>query len=287
MQLKRVSLAVTALLVGLRSTTAHAQDEEAVDTTEAPWKWTGFYAGLGASAGKVLAVPDIMESSANINGVPQHYDDGASPFASLQVFTGYALQIGPLVVGVEAEIDLGGPVALGDYDPVTGVVNFTEFCVDPVPGLCGVQGVFGALDLFGRARATMGVEVHPNALVFLSGGLSLADATIAGLYAEQRLVLVGSDDHQSSVHAQDPLTQRLLGGNVGIGGQLAVTDNVFIRGELIHDFFFFGGFDDRIHLQQSNIIDGPPAASAEQLIVLDEGATFGQTSGRVSVLVSF
>jgi hypothetical protein len=52
----------------------------------------------------------------------------------LQIFAGHAFLMGPVVVGIEGEADLSGPVALGPYDPVSGEsLAYEEHCPDPVP----------------------------------------------------------------------------------------------------------------------------------------------------------
>ena len=140
--------------------------------------WTGFYVGLGLSKGRIEFGLDTLELV--LDGQEQDYGvfDNSVGVALL---AGYNVQLDQLVLGGELEVDLLGPASLGTYDIDTGdFENAFATCSYGADPACAEFSVLGALDMKGRLRVTAGMEVAPGLMVFLSGGLSVADASVAG-----------------------------------------------------------------------------------------------------------
>ncbi len=291
----RLLLALLTLAMAPAVPYASAQEPQPLEGID----WGGFYLGAGASGGTVHGEGQNTVSFGTVNGVRFEGTPRLEDFISPQLIAGFATQHGRAVIGFEGEIDLGGPITIGPWDPATGLplVEFPLPGPEPCqiingeypPGFCGEYGLLGRFDMLGRARMTLGVEVAPRLLVFGSAGLSVARGQVAGHWAIQS---VGAEPFCCANFAfqtnEDAATELMIGGNLGVGGQVALTDNIAVRGEVIHDFFRYNSVDQPLHTSQELTVTNPSGIyTATQQLTLADFARLLQTSARVSLIVSF
>ena len=189
------------------------------------------------------------------------------------LLAGYNVQLDQLVLGGELEVDLLGPASLGTYDIDTGdFENAFATCSYGADPACAEFSVLGALDMKGRLRVTAGMEVTPGLMVFLSGGLSVADASVAGYKVFAETPIPPRGDALSS-----PVTERLIGGNIGVGGQVALNQNISLRGEVIYDAFG----EVPYYMNTGSSVTGSSVSAAT------DSVSFSQLSARASLIWKF
>jgi outer membrane immunogenic protein len=146
--------------------------------------WDGFYVGAHAGYG-------WFDASGSFGGPVSL--EGKGPMGG--VLVGYNRDLGSYVVGVEADASFGDQ---SDQQPVFG---------------------FGALKLTNHGqhtfRARLGMETGSNSLLYVTGGLALADfwATVS----------TGQRDKDF-----------LLGGVVGAGYEAMLSENISLRAEYLY-----------------------------------------------------
>ncbi len=160
------------------------QAANAADYDTIPADWNGFYAGVHAGFG-------WFDASGSF-GAPVNLDASG---AMGGVLLGYNWDLGNYVAGLEADASFGGQ---SDTQPVFG---------------------FGALRLTNHGqhtfRARLGLETGTSGLLYVTGGLALADfwGTVSS----------GARDKDF-----------LVGGVVGAGYEAMLTEDISIRGEYLY-----------------------------------------------------
>ena len=204
------ALAVSALAAGF-ATSALAADLP--PRSNAPYyapppifTWTGFY--LGANVGY---------------GFGQGTSDGTRAFgdqsgALAGVTAGYNFQSGPLVAGIEADLDFSD--VAGSQSP-----KFATFTSGNVTGMGTLRGRFGyAVD---------------RALFYITGGY--AGANMRG----------GLSDNSTNPNLIFNQSNYLNGYVLGLGMEFAVTNNISLKAEYLYSNFgstnYFGGTVDSIN----------------------------------------
>jgi len=263
----RVIAGLAAGAAVLFATSAFAQDT----VTPPSWTWTQFYAGLGVSDNLAQATPDGGVSTV-VDGTPQ-LAPGVIQGAKADILAGYMHQFGGVVVGGEADLDLGGPISLN-----RGTVYNNSSIGPCFQGTtdCAIAGVSGNLDTLGHIRVLAGVPVLPSLLVFGTTGVAFANAEIDGAYSEARQAGSGS----SSRNWNTPQTGTLVGWTIGIGAQYAVTNHISLRGEVYHDFYGTMGSNAPF---SANVTAGTSSASAS----IVKGVDFQNTAARAALIVGF
>jgi outer membrane immunogenic protein len=168
--------------------------------------WTGVY--VGANAGFNFG----------------RFSGGGGPFFGnalgglYGITAGYNYQSGPLVAGVEADLDFGS--VNGNRNPATNV--------------WGTGNVVGA----GSLRARFGYALN-RALIYITGGY--AGASLKGSVT----------DVSAAPNLFASQSAYLNGFTIGTGLEFAVTDHVSIKGEYLYNDFgsagYFGGTRDALN----------------------------------------
>lgn len=206
--MKRLALVVLAALSAALGLSAN----ETMD-------WSGFYAGVGISAGAGAAVPDGGRTITT-NGVAASVNPTFWPGQSGFVLAGYAHQFDHIVLGIEGEIDLAGAIELGIGDPF---VSPGSCAVGTTP--CTVTSINGSLDPLGHLRVTAGYAVNDTILLFGSAGVAVARASFTGVAGKSSTGMMGQMSNSP------PAEDVILGYTVGLGGQLRISAKMSVRGE--------------------------------------------------------
>lgn len=169
------------------------------------FSWTGFYvganAGFGFGGGTYGGSPYFGSQSGGLAGIT----------------AGYNYQAGPLVAGIEADLDFGG---------VAGSNT-------PRPGTYTSGNVTGA----GSLRARFGYAMD-HALFYVTGGYT---------GAEMRGNLADSSRGSNLFYDQ---SNYLNGYILGFGLEYAVTNNLSLKAEYLYSYYgtanYFGGTRDSV-----------------------------------------
>lgn len=222
------SLVVTALAVGLGATGAQAQS-----TTD----WSGFYAGIyggygldaGASSGNSIGPATLDIGGIVLNGSLAN-STGRINGAFGGAAAGYNYQHNNLVLGLEANVGLGGlsktdssKLALGVVNGANTVtINYDQRATYDINWYTGVVGRVGL--------------AHGSWLFSLKGGVVMADASIQATSRLQAsdpgavlggLIGPGGIDIPGSANA----SRILVGPTLGFGAETMIADNVSIGAE--------------------------------------------------------
>jgi FecR protein len=160
--------------------------------------------------------------------------------------SGCRFQLGPIVVGGEAEYGYdgqsssetvsGGSVCAynpGVSGPICEYKDTYTYTLSPNPEHV-LRQTFNMTGV-GRARATVGYAVLPNLLLYFSGGWTFA-STNTSLGGAVTTPNAGSPPVSASPSPVSASNNKLVnGGNVGFGGEYAFTRNVIARVEYIYD----------------------------------------------------
>lgn len=180
------------------------------------FSWTGFYAGVyagyGASSidGTVIENP-ISDGADGRTDILQIYADQSAPFAIslsdsgtlLGVLAGYNHQVDNIVGGLEVDL------SFSDLDHLVEdeFYGFTE----------------DKLQFMGSVRGRVGIAVD-RMLPYVTGGLAFGQ--VEATYTE--------DEPDSPIYTA---TSNHFGWTLGAGIDYAVTDNLFVRGEVRYTDF--------------------------------------------------
>ncbi len=218
--------------------------------------WTGCYVGaqVGGSVGSGSLDNDYSDSYLT-SASSSHSSHTQSGFAAGGL-SGCSYQLGPVVVGGEAEYGYDGQsssetVAGGSFTTYSCVYN--PNITSPPCGYfennklytweknpSGVEHVLRQtfnVTSIGRVRAIVGYAVLPNLLVYISGGWSFAstNTSLGGAVTVTPNTTYPTSESINPVSASN--NKLINGGNVGIGGEYAVTRNLIARVEYIYDRF--------------------------------------------------
>jgi len=196
----RTALWISTLSSALLLVTSAQAADLVIGPIEPPspevYDWTGAY--IGAHAGYLAGIVDV-----DYEGIPGGGDiDGL--LAGL--YAGYNWQSAGIVFGME------GDVGLGDV----GGDGFTS----PPPPSPATDYTY-RLNWNAHLRGRIGLPAG-NALFYLAGGLAVASHTL-GIDYGPPLMTVGED------------TQVHVGWTLGVGAELAPTDNMVLRIEYLYD----------------------------------------------------
>ena len=145
------ALLITISLISLAATTASAADLGRPMPTKAPvmaepmWNWTGFYVGVNGGFGWARS------NHTDITGVTSGDVDQSGGLIGGTI--GYNWQPGPVVLGVEGDLD---------WARINGSV------------LCGGANCFTNMQAFGTARGRLGYAFG-NWMPYVTGGAAFAD----------------------------------------------------------------------------------------------------------------
>ena len=220
--MKRSLLAGVAS-VGLFAGTAGAADLPAAATVAAPFDWTGGYIGITAggawgafdtttSTGVNPATPfsnATLVAAVNAAGPQSVKTQG---FAA-GILAGYNWQNGPFLLGVEADLQalhLNGSAGSGAiaYPTMRG-----QFVVTAYSGINWLM----------TARARAGLVAGNGALVYLTGGLAVADVNTDYLFSPADSVLESAK-----------LDAAQVGYVIGAGGETPLTAGLSLKAEYLH-----------------------------------------------------
>jgi outer membrane immunogenic protein len=169
------------------------------------FSWTGFY--LGANAG--------FGFGRGTNGGDSNFGNMSGGLAGITA--GYNYQAGPLVAGIEADIDFGG---------IAGSTS-------PRPGTFTSGNVTG----LGSLRARFGYSMD-RALFYVTGGYT--GANMRGSLAD------GASNPNFFFNQSNYLNGYIL----GLGLEYAVTGNLSLKAEYLYSYYgtanYFGGTRDSI-----------------------------------------
>jgi outer membrane immunogenic protein len=135
---------------------------DAFTPTEAT-QWSGFYVGVNAGAGfgAASASSAILQTSSNV-AMPDPNIKRSGPIGGFQA--GFALQSGPLVYGLEGDIDFG---ALRGSQNASGTLTTPGAVVIPITGQYESR-----ISALGTLRARVGYSID-SLLIYGTGGLAV------------------------------------------------------------------------------------------------------------------
>ena len=209
------------------------------------FNWTGFYVGTNAGgtwgAGDLTSTTTCPPATATTAG---YFCESTSPFSLPNgaavaaagsgsgsgtgftggVHAGYNIQAGALVLG--GEVDFGAfnykatqsgsahyPVA---FFPVSTVDTFT------------VNAEANADWLF-TARARMGFLASPNLLLFVTGGLAVADVSVSNAFSDNN-----ANGGFPGARGSSSNSTTKAGWVIGAGGELALNRNWSVKAEYLY-----------------------------------------------------
>ena len=209
--------------------------------------WSGVYFGGGLSMNRhKVGFPNAtnqlrMQNNVTLGSLevkPSNEYEGDSTGGHL--VAGYAHQWGRVVLGVEADLELGSAFSrertIGGPDCLTRPINFVELGVGHFECI-GSRLFFSDVKTLGHVRATAGYEITPALLGFVSGGLAIGKssdvygASIFGAVASSPSApLVGAATVQRS-----GLSETIYGFSIGGGAEIKVSEHLRLRTEYLYD----------------------------------------------------
>jgi opacity protein-like surface antigen len=190
------------------------------DPVSRPYVWSGSYAGLNSGYGWGAAKPGIGADSANaaisltIGDVPSGMSYDTAGYVSGGL-AGYNARLGPMLVGVEADLSLAHIAGTGS---ITSTVTPFNTTIDQ------------RVDWFGTLRGRIGTFPAHNLMLFASGGLA---------YGETKLnaAVVGPVGTACAVAATCSISSAngiSIGWAVGAGLEYALASNLTFKGEYLY-----------------------------------------------------
>jgi outer membrane immunogenic protein len=174
--------------------------------------WTGFYVGVNAGYGlaDINARGDTFLGALGVGVEADGFVGGAQ--------AGYNLQLGSIVLGVEADIQ---------YSDLSASQSFTA----AIPGttLAGFGGAEAELEYFGTVRARVGFAFG-NVMPYLTGGLiygevkGTASGAVTGTFNGTPITIVDSVSRSETFYYWV----------VGAGVEFAITPNISLKGEYLY-----------------------------------------------------
>lgn len=234
--------------------------------------WSGFYLGAGLSANSAQDMPD-GGVTVNVEGVISNSTIGARDIAGF-VLAGYSHQVGKTIFSVEADYAADSAITFGfDPDLLAGGFGGTETC--SFPKTCAEFTTLSTLTPRGHVRASLGRELSQGLMAFVSLGVAIADISYYGSYASAMSPTVGSSTSIDGL----AITNTQVGLSLGAGLQSMISDNLILRGEVIHDDY--------------GLLATPPffttisTPDSSVSVNINEGIVYSNVSARVSLIYKF
>jgi outer membrane immunogenic protein len=187
-----------------------------VGTPPAPYApdWTGFY--LGVEGGGGWDKSDFTTSGANVLSiflVPLTIPNNSASGGVFGFFFGYNWQWGPIVAGLEGNID------------GTDIKSTSGIFITGIPGLPPVATQQFKIEELASIRARLGYLVLPNLLLFGTGGIGFDHATL--------------DNRPTTIlPAFPPISDRAgvneIGWVAGAGAEYKLFEHLLLRVEWLH-----------------------------------------------------
>ena len=199
------------------------------------YSWTGFYirANIGGVWGdpKVNYQPNDLVSLSlfkNLRGAPLPASiDTSGVLGGLQA--GYNWQIGPALIGAEADID---------WSDAKGSVS-REGTISPIAQIPAAVIAADKVNWLGTVRARLGYLPTPNLLVFGTGGFAYGEVERSGAYTASRfnsgiLIPFGYQCSANVPCFSGATSNTAFGWTVGGGLEYAIARNWTLRGEYLY-----------------------------------------------------
>lgn len=218
----KISSVFAAVLLASVSSAAVAADLPSRKVAPAPlyaapvFTWTGFYIGLNAGGviGKTTGAPDAI--TANILfAAPALPTINSEKFGFLgggQI--GFNYQMGGIVVGLEADIDL-----------TTVKDSRNVFVPTGIPGFAVIGNTQAKLDYLATIRGRLGYTLTPNLLGYVTGGLALGGGSVS---AAATLSPFGFPTWAGSASSSR------IGWTIGGGAEYALNASFSVKGEYLY-----------------------------------------------------
>ncbi|MBN9304681.1 MAG: hypothetical protein BGO82_11765 [Devosia sp. 67-54] len=192
--------------------------------------WSGFYAGIYGG----YALDTDAASSQHLgpfgNGdVTYQMDSSTSRISTLfgGATAGYNAQIGKVVLGVESDVSVGG-----FSKSSTGTLTMSGTAGDDDHAVSiSVESVSSySLGPMASFRGRLGVEAPQGVLFYLTGGLVVADRTVA---STMTISTTGLDDEDSypSGTSTSSTQQLVMGPTIGVGVESMVAEHISLGAE--------------------------------------------------------
>jgi outer membrane immunogenic protein len=219
--------------------------------------WTGFYAG--AHIGRVNLDPegDVVDFVTELLGLG--FDEDRGPHGG--VLAGYRAQIKRLVLGIEAD------VGFGEFSK-----NNERLCTNSSVN-CANNGAIFRGDATGHLRASAGLLLTDQVLVFVTAGLAVARMEM-GIFSEASGG--GITDFDKDIEGET-----LLGNTFGAGIEVKPLENISIRAEVLAD-----NFSDEISGDFQTSAEAPPCCAAA-FNLSDVSTEFEQVIARLALIWNF
>jgi len=176
--------------------------------------WSGFY--IGANAGYGFGQGVLNHEYDLINDAPNEYKSTLDLRGfSAGLFVGAQVQIDQFVVGIEQDVQITGLSGSGTF-------SYYDNEADP-PGVYDNPNNTGSLSFAwkGSSRIRLGVPLENNIMPFVTAGVAYGQGTLSAHQADW--------DPPGNVPQSGNFTA--LGGTIGAGIDVAVTDTIILRGE--------------------------------------------------------
>lgn len=225
-QLNKSKHLCMALLAAAVSSTAQADGlpEPYAEPASRAFTWTGVYFGLNAGA----AWPDTHSirfsgTDSGTSGFGSEITDGTTPTQARldwgKSFTGgaqagYNVQLSSIVLGLEADLQW-----------LNGHAEFLADSTNPLRPTITTSAV-REMNMLATLRARLGVTVWERSLLYATGGLAIADAT---LRIASTCPACAPPRDVTSASAGTP-----IGWVIGGGYETALTQRVSLKAEYLH-----------------------------------------------------
>lgn len=178
--------------------------------------WAGAYAGVGLAVGETMF--DLDTLSATAGGRPLDLGSGLSDSGFLLL--GYRGDLGPFVLGAEAEVQHGR-----SFGPRGGCV---------LGAICADAGIIGDYGPIFRFRVMAGYEFAPDMLLNGGVGLGLASVSSSHVFATSSTAQGGS---AAITKARSPFVvdDMAHGLTLLVGVEHRLTERASVRFDLVHD----------------------------------------------------
>jgi outer membrane immunogenic protein len=196
-------------------------DPPTIVETDDVFDWTGFY--IGAQVGGAFGtarIENIFDLLVPPAGDSFRADPAISGIVG-GVHAGYHQQFGSFVLGGETDVNWNG---------ASGTAPFTYYPPAGAPGVDPVET--GTFDMIwdGSVRGKIGVALN-RWMPFVTGGIAFGQADIS----EFRDWPLGAAPPGPAQNFTG--TVNLIGATVGVGTSFAVTERVFLTGQVVHSWY--------------------------------------------------
>lgn len=192
--------------------------------------WSGFYAGIYGG----YALDSVAASSQSVaKGLPgvTAIDLTTSTSRISTLFggatAGYNAQIGKVVLGVESDVSLGG---FSKSSTVTGTITGTDNN-NQLSSLSEDSTSSYSLGPMASFRGRLGLEAQPGVLFYLTGGLVVADRTVASTVTYTGTGPQGVPLAAALPSGSSSTQQLVMGPTIGVGVEGMVAEHISLGAE--------------------------------------------------------